>query len=744
MVKPCFQECWIPHDPRKRQKDQSELPLRAADGSARARSLLQHLATWELEEVLWLVQQLQRHFPELRNHPCSGQLHGNPACIHDGYGQHQHDPVICMVDGVVIPQEDEDRQKVGLRSTPTGNEDVQPTAPCRDLRGCEGISIPKLSSTEAHGGALQIHEQTSKNMWGDGTNGNGPLPDQEGGSIPEISTVAANSRAFRDPKQEADSCQDPQGPSSWPVRLPVVCFLTNIYWALEGEDVVVKVVRIGDLRSTSSVQYETEDISAIARNNYKTMSGTLTFEPGQYEQHITIPIIQNSMWGTIVDFSVNLKETSLVNAETSRYSKNARVKIIDDDIFPTNRLSKHAEAHKLRNLSPMKLVWEFSIMCVEDPIVKLGCIKILLLDLFSNMVVVLEIALRWYMIDNIFAKGKSGNTGFDPQLFIVGLLFLIPRLLMGFGAYRKNFWKVTGACRLRMSEHLVRKFLVTTPEAAPHKLQEELLQRQNTEAQSNSSTRRISQRLLKRQTKSLAHDEAPGLDQSVLLINIIHAIPETIDVGLHAMLRFFSDITELFLITLWSIFLAVRNDPSRAVSTVAPCVVFPIVIPIFLKLRGDKAFKLFMEVERAHFSVMAHIDDLTKNFNLINDYSKKGKFADTFVSKTKHHIKQIVARGAMNTNTRFFPELVSLILVTGWIILAGPTVGTPAIPSVCSSQTWTFGRSWGQFGVKSSGFSWSLKTLMRCWCHSQTVSMHRMTPVSGSISASSCRNKSIN
>jgi len=134
-----------------------------------------------------------------------------------------------------------------------------------------------------------------------------------------------------------------------------------------------------------------------------------------------------------------------------------------------------------------------------------------------------------------------------------------------------------------------------------------------------------------------------------------------------------------FLITGWAVLLSARNDPSRIFWTLAPCLVFPIVIPLFLMYRGDAAFKLYMEVERADRCVMDHISDMTKNFTLINDYSKKGKFADAFVEKMKKLIKSIVARSAVNTNTRFFPEVVSRFLISGWIILAGPSVGTPAM-----------------------------------------------------------------
>jgi hypothetical protein len=57
---------------------------------------------------------------------------------------------------------------------------------------------------------------------------------------------------------------------------------------------------------TITVQYQTEDNSALADGDYVTTSGTLTFEPGVTSQTITVPIIGDDVAEAIESFRVRL------------------------------------------------------------------------------------------------------------------------------------------------------------------------------------------------------------------------------------------------------------------------------------------------------------------------------------------------------------------------------------------------------------------------------------------------------
>jgi len=70
---------------------------------------------------------------------------------------------------------------------------------------------------------------------------------------------------------------------------------------------LVKVKRSGDLSVTSRIDYATVNATAISGSDYIYVSGTLTFEPGQTELTIAVPMINDDlMEGTDESFLVRL------------------------------------------------------------------------------------------------------------------------------------------------------------------------------------------------------------------------------------------------------------------------------------------------------------------------------------------------------------------------------------------------------------------------------------------------------
>ena len=74
----------------------------------------------------------------------------------------------------------------------------------------------------------------------------------------------------------------------------------------EGASVILTVTRGGYLSRSVSVNYSTQDGTAIAGSDYQSATGTLTFGPNQTTQTITIPILKDSVVETAESFSVVL------------------------------------------------------------------------------------------------------------------------------------------------------------------------------------------------------------------------------------------------------------------------------------------------------------------------------------------------------------------------------------------------------------------------------------------------------
>ena len=87
-----------------------------------------------------------------------------------------------------------------------------------------------------------------------------------------------------------------------------VQFELGTQFTFEGaQNVLVKVIRSGDISGASSVSFATANGTATAGSDYTAVSGTLDFAAGELSKTITIPILNDNLFeGTSETFSVNL------------------------------------------------------------------------------------------------------------------------------------------------------------------------------------------------------------------------------------------------------------------------------------------------------------------------------------------------------------------------------------------------------------------------------------------------------
>ena len=99
-----------------------------------------------------------------------------------------------------------------------------------------------------------------------------------------------------------------QSRSSRAAAADAVGFSAPAYLVTEtGGAAVVTVNRVGSTAGTATVDYTTEDGSALAGTNYTAESGTLTFAAGQDSQTITIPIQDDGIATPDLSFQIVLE-----------------------------------------------------------------------------------------------------------------------------------------------------------------------------------------------------------------------------------------------------------------------------------------------------------------------------------------------------------------------------------------------------------------------------------------------------
>ena len=140
-----------------------------------------------------------------------------------------------------------------------------------------------------------------------------------------------------------DRLGDPGEDSGTPVRRAVVSIMggpegvvgTAAAAVTEGEDAELTVMLDGPARLPVTVAWATEDDTAKAGEDYRAMSGRLTFRPGDDRATLRAPTLQDARVEPEETFRVRL--TDATNAARDPDAASATVTIADDDTEPARR-----------------------------------------------------------------------------------------------------------------------------------------------------------------------------------------------------------------------------------------------------------------------------------------------------------------------------------------------------------------------------------------------------------------------
>ena len=122
------------------------------------------------------------------------------------------------------------------------------------------------------------------------------------------------------------------------ISQPIVSFNQATYTVNENAGVATVTVQLNAPATTEvSVDYDTEDLSALAGQDYTAAFGTLTFPIGTTTQSFDVDILDNSLDGVNKEFKVTLDMPT--NATIDPLASEATVQIVDDDLPPTVQFS---------------------------------------------------------------------------------------------------------------------------------------------------------------------------------------------------------------------------------------------------------------------------------------------------------------------------------------------------------------------------------------------------------------------
>lgn len=416
--------------------------------------------------------------------------------------------------------------------------------------------------------------------------------------------------------------------------LSIVQFSTVRYYCCEAaKEASVDIIRLGDCGKKSSVQYNTfSDYSQFNAKTFVYSEGSVVFDPGESLKQITLPVMDDEIFDTTLEFQVKLKNPQ--GADLGQYLDSCFVTVIDDDAFPTNKYREDLQGQNCDEIPAVSLMTEYFRMNYSEPIVRQGTLKSLMVDQLHNLAFVINVALGKYIVDDVLTEQNLMFPN-DPilTLLVVVLLTFIPLFVLHFLEYKKCFWKVGGSSRRRLQVNLLRKFL-------------------NYDESSRAMV-------------SAAH----------LVMSLTRDAPELVAHGYMQLLNIVRLCGRLALVILYQCIF------SDAPLTILPLVVFPLFMAVFLKLNYARTSKVYNRTAESQTELVKQVDQMVSKFRLIADYHCSSRFLLGFDNAVALCNKHLVQQSTCVVNNNQCALWLRGLLVGFYIIYGGSSVlrGTTSI-----------------------------------------------------------------
>lgn len=376
------------------------------------------------------------------------------------------------------------------------------------------------------------------------------------------------------------------------------------------------------------MRFETADASAKAGVKYTKVSGKLTFEAGQSLQQISVTMMSDDNWDATTEFQIFLKEPQ--GTDLGKYLDNCRVKIIDDDAFPTNRFRDLLQSQQCDQVPHWPLLIEYIKFNYSDHTVRAGTWKVLMVDQLHNLFFIHNIYLSWYMVDKVLSKKGQENpqdtyTG-EPEstLFLIMVWMILPLFLLHWLDYKKCFWKVGGTSRKKLQANLLRKFL------------------------------------------NYDEDSRSGIQSSDLIMAMTRDAPDLFSHGYASVFKLVKSIGKLVMVIIYQL----TGNPAG----ILPMLVFPILMAAYLMVRSGKTARAGDAEQDAQNDLVTCVEQSVSRYRLIADYNRRPKFIASLEAAIGKLNKAMVQNAAVTVNNKYFAPWMKTVILGLWVYVGGSWV----------------------------------------------------------------------
>jgi len=412
--------------------------------------------------------------------------------------------------------------------------------------------------------------------------------------------------------------------------LPVVQFSSQIMYSNEGNTKTIEVMRIGAMQETCVVSYDALDKS-LEGVKFEKCSGTLEFGPNETTKSFTIRLIEEKMFDSVVELSFVLEPVK--NCEVGAYLNRTRVKIIDDDVFPSPLFESEIKADpscdSWKAGNDFRMLKEFAKLCysINTP----GARWLLMGDQIANVIFIGQVEVGKRLINALSLEDNDFHN--SEGILFLAILLTAPYAFTHLFTYRKQFWKVGGMIRKEMLKDLMMRCLYYEEATRD-------------EVNSMEFKQTFSQHVFKLVS-----------DGYMKFFELAAAMGRVIMLFLYFLIYAVKSIAE--------------GDGGQLFYFVALFAAVPILAYVYMLIRTKKSTQVREETEDAKVELMSYMDAVNDDYRIVADCWARPLVIKEVLNKINLVNKYLVDQGARTANDMAFfgwaQELVEFFV----IIVAG-------------------------------------------------------------------------
>jgi len=417
-------------------------------------------------------------------------------------------------------------------------------------------------------------------------------------------------------------------------ELDILQFDSAVYFVEEEEGTMkLDVIRMGRMQGTISVDYNTEDGSAVAGMRYESVSGTLTFEPGEVFKTIEIPLIVIEQWDTTLEFKIRL--TNPQNCELGRYLYLSRVKVIGPLFFPSRRYQEEmteygstSEGFQKAGISGLDLFYEYCKLNLTVPGIKDKSIGVLIIDQLNNLYFLLTTYVVQYAADSVLGNADPKTLLIpnekEETLILLAFIYLVPFAVLNLLDIWKAQQKVAEESRAALQQQIFRKFL------------------------------------------NFDEISRAGVSSSDLGLSMISDADDIVSSGFMNVFELLKQLGKLLV----SLFFIQQENPD----TLPPTLLVAVAIAIFIASNYETSADLREEVSDRQARIVDVAQEASGKISLIGDYKVRPLMEDTLAKRIAALNEASLPVSTTQVNNDYFPSWLSNLLVAGYLALGGQAV----------------------------------------------------------------------